>query len=56
MKTYSKETLACINDEKDKLRDEIRKCDFCSSSIEEHGGCYEEAARVSGRRSRECFN
>ena len=56
MKDDNKETLACINDEKDKLRDEIRKCDFCSSSIEEHGGCYEEAARVSGRRSRECFN
>lgn len=46
----------CLTDERDRLKDEIRQCDFCSSSLEEHRDCYQDASRASGERSKACFS
>ncbi len=56
MKNVSDSELNCLRDEKDRLMDEVRQCDFCSTSMAEHMHCYEETARVSGERSKGCFN
>lgn len=56
MKDIDANSMACLNDERKRLHDEIRKCDFCSSSVEEHSHCYEETARDSGQRSKACFH
>jgi len=45
----------CLADEKEFMIDELRKCDYCTTSIEEHDRCWSEAARRSGERSRGCF-
>jgi hypothetical protein len=55
MKNVSKYEMACLSDEKERLRDEARNCDFCSTSVAEHNRCYAETARASGRRSQVCF-
>jgi hypothetical protein len=49
------ETLQCLNDEKAQLTAEVRTCDLCSESYEEHHRCYQETARASGERSRDCL-
>ena len=41
--------------EKNNLVQELRKCDFCSSSYEEFHNCYRDAARESGQRARTCI-
>ncbi|MFZ7127282.1 MAG: hypothetical protein ACOWWM_14095 [Desulfobacterales bacterium] len=46
----------CLNDEKDRLQEELSQCDFCSSSLEEHRACYVEVARESGERSKTCLS
>ena len=55
MKNVSAFEESCMRDEKERLMDEVRHCDYCSTSIEEHMCCYEETARSSGRRSKACF-
>ena len=55
MKHASQHTLDCLRDEKERLMEDVRRCDFCSSSMAEHAHCYEETARASGRRSKACF-
>ena len=56
MKNVNDQTLSCLKDEKQHLVDDVRRCDFCSGSMEEHSRCYEDAARESGRRSKNCFD
>jgi hypothetical protein len=56
MKEISDHTLSCLRDEKERLMDDVRRCDFCSTSTAEHSHCYEETARESGRRSKACLN
>jgi len=55
MKHVSEHTLDCLRDEKKRLVEDVRRCDYCSSSMAEHSDCYEETAKVSGRRSKACF-
>jgi hypothetical protein len=55
MKEISDQTLICLRDEKDRLLDDVRQCDMCSTSLAEHRSCYVASARESGRRSKACF-
>ena len=55
MINVSKYENACLRDETERLRDEVRDCDFCSTSVEEHNRCYTETAKASGRRSKACL-
>jgi hypothetical protein len=55
MKNVDTQTLKCLKSEKQQLMDDVRRCDLCSTSMEEHSQCYEEAARESGVRSKSCF-
>ena len=55
MKNVSDYEMNCLRDEKERLMDEVRHCDFCSTSMTEHMDCYEKTARASGRRSKACF-
>jgi len=38
-----------------RLVEEVRTCDFCSTSYEEHLQCKREAERRSRERARECM-
>ena len=56
MSTSSKPKAAsCCFTEKKRLMKDIEKCDFCSTSWEEHHRCLGTAAKESGRRSRSCI-
>ena len=55
MENVSDSEQNCLQDEKDRLMDEVRHCDFCSTSMAEHMHCYEGTARASGKRSKDCF-
>ncbi len=46
---------ACCTTEKKRLMDELRQCDYGTSSPEERHLCYREAARQSGRRAKSCI-
>ncbi len=41
--------------EKKRLMKDIEKCDFCSTSWEDHHRCLSKAAKASGKRSRACI-
>ena len=56
MRELSEHESICLRDEKERLMDEVRSCDFCSTSMAEHSRCYEETATASGRRSKACLN
>ena len=45
----------CCTEEKKRLMKDIERCDFCSTSWEEHHRCLGRAAKASGRRSRSCM-
>ncbi|MFO7713280.1 hypothetical protein [Desulfosarcina sp.] len=45
----------CCSLEKDRLVEELRRCDSCSTNYEEFHRCYRDAARQSGQRSRVCI-
>ncbi|MCG8566147.1 MAG: hypothetical protein MI747_13800 [Desulfobacterales bacterium] len=47
---------ACCTKEKKRLMDELRVCDYGTTSPEERHLCYREAARQSGRRARTCIS
>lgn len=53
---FSSAEMTCLRDERDRLKDEIRQCDMCSSSLEEHRHCYEDVSKESGMRSKACFS
>ncbi len=55
MENVSDSEHNCLQDEKVRLMDEVRHCDFCSTSMAEHMHCYEETARASGKRAKDCF-
>ncbi len=55
MENLSEFEKSCLRDEKERLMDEVRHCDYCSTSMADHMHCYEETARSSGRRSKACF-
>ncbi len=46
---------SCCSQEKDRLMDVLRTCDYCTESMEERHYCYQQAAKQSGKRSRECI-
>ncbi|MGD8250875.1 MAG: hypothetical protein PVH30_08465 [Desulfobacterales bacterium] len=46
----------CVREEHERLKDDIRHCDYCSSTLDEHRDCYQEAAKESGNRSKDCFH
>ncbi len=56
MREVSEHESICLRDEKERLMDEVRHCDFCSTSMAEHSRCYAETAEASGRRSKACLN
>ncbi len=53
--SFSSAAKACCRIEKDRLVEELRECDYNTSSPEERHLCYRWAARKSGRRSKECL-
>ena len=53
--TNTSKAAGCCSTEKKRLMKDIEKCDFCSSSWEEHHRCLSAAAKESGRRSRSCI-
>ncbi len=56
MSTSSKSKAAnCCSMEKQRLMKDIEKCDFCSSSWEDHHRCLSAAAKESGRRAKSCI-
>jgi len=55
MKKINAQTGRCLREETDRLKEDIRHCDGCSTSIEDHRRCYVETARESGKRSKRCF-
>ena len=44
----------CCSDEKKELDQALFKCDYCSTSYEEHSACYQQEAKASGLRGRAC--
>ncbi len=56
MTTRIDHTNKCCSLEKQRLMEELRKCDLCSTSYAEFQRCYSETARESGRRARACMN
>lgn len=45
----------CCSLEKKRLMEELKKCDFCTTSYEDFHRCYQNAARKSGGRARICM-
>ncbi|MFH0726760.1 MAG: hypothetical protein V2B19_10490 [Pseudomonadota bacterium] len=46
---------SCCSMEKQRLVSELRACDFCSDTIEDHNDCYQRVAKESGRNARNCL-
>lgn len=46
---------SCCSTERKRLVKDIQKCDFCSTSWEEHHSCLGAAAKESNRRSKACM-
>jgi hypothetical protein len=44
----------CCHTARKQLLDELRKCDYCTTSVEEHDACRQAAARESGERAKAC--
>jgi hypothetical protein len=55
MKKYSEHEVNRMRDESDRLMDEVRRWDYCATSMAEYRCCYAETAKASGRRSRACI-
>ena len=51
-KSKGDKSAACCSMERQRLVEELRKCDYCTASFEEHNRCYTRAARKSGERAR----
>ena len=45
---------SCCTMEKERLIQDIRECDFCSTDWEDHHRCLSSAAKESYRRSKAC--
>ena len=46
---------SCCTMERKRLRKDIRECDFCSTSWEDHHRCLSRVAKKSGQRSKACM-
>jgi nitrous oxide reductase accessory protein NosL len=55
MEDINAQTGHCLREETDRLKEDIRHCDYCASSIEEHRQCYVETARKAASDPR-CFS
>ena len=53
-KSQQNNKAACCSMERQRLVEELRKCDYCTTTFEEHNRCYTQAARRSGERARSC--
>ncbi len=54
-KSVSIEARACCVLEKERLVEELRSCDYDTTSPEERHNCFRWAAKKSGQRSKECL-
>ncbi|MCG8635228.1 MAG: hypothetical protein MI863_15455 [Desulfobacterales bacterium] len=54
-KSVSIEAKACCTREKERLVEELRCCDYETTSIEERHECYRWAAKKSGQRAKKCL-
>ena len=55
-KKLSTRQSECLKGEKERLNEEIYRCDFCSFDYSDHSRCYQQAAKASGSRSRDCMS
>jgi hypothetical protein len=55
VKSLNIKARECCLREKDRLVEELRECDYDTSSPEERHLCYRWAAKKSGKRSKECL-
>jgi hypothetical protein len=44
----------CCHQARKQLIEELRRCDFCTTSVEEHDACRQAVARESGERAKAC--
>lgn len=54
-KSGPSEKNACCSMEKARLVEDLRCCDFNSTSLEQRHDCYRRAAKESGQRSKACM-
>jgi len=54
MTASSSKVRECCTMERKRLVDELRQCDYCSTSYDEFQQCYQQTAERSGKRSRSC--
>jgi hypothetical protein len=54
-KSISIQAKACCSLEKERLVEELRSCDYDTTSPEERHECYRFAAKKSGRRAKQCL-
>lgn len=54
-KKSTRQARSCCSKERERLMEELRACDYCSTSYEQFQRCYTEAARDSGDRSNACI-
>jgi hypothetical protein len=45
----------CCHTARKQLVEELRRCDYCTTSIEEHDACRRAAARRSEEQARACW-
>lgn len=55
VKSINIKARECCIREKDRLVEELRECDYDTSSPEERHQCYRWAAKKSGKRAKECL-
>ena len=44
----------CCHTVRKQLVEDLRKCDYCTTSLEEHDACRQAAARQSDERAKAC--
>jgi hypothetical protein len=47
--------VMCCKDARRTLIEELRKCDYCSTSYDEHRQCWHRAARRIGEQAKSCM-
>ncbi|MFH2066138.1 MAG: hypothetical protein ABIK15_13130 [Pseudomonadota bacterium] len=46
---------SCCRREKERVVNEVRFCEYTALTPEQRSGCYQQVARNSGSRARECL-
>jgi hypothetical protein len=54
-KTSKNRDQRCCHTVRKQLLDDVRKCDYCTTSVEEHDVCRQAAARRSDARAKACM-